>query len=84
MRLTYKKSKYCLLSVQHGFGSPVVRGTNIKCSTLKSMYKGGDSIDLLAELYDLSLEQVRARLLIGATIVRTIFLKCYFFFFTQK
>ena len=55
-----KRSKYITLSKSHGFGSPVVRGTNIQCSILKQMNKAGDSIGLLALLYNLTPEQVKA------------------------
>ncbi len=40
------------------FGSPVIKGTRIDTKTISELYESGDSKELIANIYDLSIEQV--------------------------
>jgi uncharacterized protein (DUF433 family) len=42
------------------YGKPHVRGHGVMVHVLKSMHKAGDSIELLANAYEISIEQVMA------------------------
>lgn len=63
--------KYYPLGKQHSivvnpknqFGSPIIDGTNIKVSTLTSLYRGGEEIGFISNLYNLSEQQVRDALI---------------------
>ncbi|WP_442846678.1 DUF433 domain-containing protein [Leeuwenhoekiella sp. H156] len=37
----------------HQFGEPTIKGTNILTSTIYQMYKDGDTIDLISEIYQI-------------------------------
>jgi uncharacterized protein (DUF433 family) len=43
---------------QRQFGQPVINGTNILAETVKRLYDGGDSKELIARIYDISPKQV--------------------------
>ncbi|MEQ1745370.1 MAG: DUF433 domain-containing protein [Saprospiraceae bacterium] len=53
------KRKNIVVDPHHQFGQPVVKGTNILASVLFSMFKGGESVDFIAEVYNLKKEQVK-------------------------
>lgn len=42
------------------FGTPVIEGTRIDVNSIYQMYKGGDSVDFLANLYSISIESAQA------------------------
>lgn len=52
-------SKNVVVDPKHQFGQPVVAGTNTKTTTLYNLFKAGESVDFIAGLYDLSVEQVK-------------------------
>ena len=41
------------------YGAPIINGTNIKVSTLLSLYRGGEEPQFIADLYDIKREQVK-------------------------
>jgi len=43
-----------------GFGRPTVTGTGISTAVLASLVRAGESVDSVAEDYDLSIDQVTA------------------------
>ncbi len=53
------KKSHIVVDPHHQFGQPVIKGTNILASVLFSMYRGGESIDFIANVYDLKKQQVR-------------------------
>lgn len=42
------------------FGSPVIAGTRITIDTIYQMYKGGDSVDLISNIFSISKDSVKA------------------------
>jgi uncharacterized protein (DUF433 family) len=52
-------SKNVVVDPKHQFGQPVITGTNIKTQTIFNLYKGGESMDHISSLYNISLEKVR-------------------------
>jgi uncharacterized protein (DUF433 family) len=59
-------SKYFPLGKDHSivvnpnnqFGCPIITGTNIRVNTLVSLYRGGEEIEFIADLFDLKPNQV--------------------------
>ncbi|MBC6400596.1 MAG: DUF433 domain-containing protein [Ekhidna sp.] len=52
------KDKHVVVKPENQFGQPVIEGTNIIPEVIYDLYSGGDSINLIASLYDLSIEQI--------------------------
>lgn len=46
-------------------GQYCIRGTRVTVNCLKSLHKGGDSVEILAAIYDLSRDQVNAAVNFG-------------------
>lgn len=53
------------------FGKPVIKGTRVDVATLLGVLAAGDSVDEVAEAYQLTREQVLAALAYAAEIVAT-------------
>jgi len=53
------KDKSVVLNPENQCGQPTIDGTNILTSTLWEYYKGKESIDTIAKLFDLSIENVQ-------------------------
>lgn len=51
-------SKNIVVNRYNQFGQPVIEGTNIKTSTIFTYHTGGESIESIAELYNLTKDQV--------------------------
>ena len=52
-------NKSVVVDPEHQFGKPIIGGTNIVTETLYDYYLGGDSIEFIAKLYDISPENVK-------------------------
>ncbi|MCX6148333.1 MAG: DUF433 domain-containing protein [Candidatus Kapabacteria bacterium] len=53
------KDKSVVIDPKHQFGQPTINGTNILIDTIiYSYYKGGESLKVIASLYELKLSQV--------------------------
>jgi uncharacterized protein (DUF433 family) len=52
-------SKNVVVDPKHQFGQPVISGTNIKTQTLFSLHKGGESLEDISALYNISLAKVK-------------------------
>lgn len=52
-------SRNVVVDPNHQFGQPTVFNTNIRIDTLYNLHLGGESVDFIARLYDLSIAQVR-------------------------
>jgi uncharacterized protein (DUF433 family) len=52
-------SKNVVVDPNHQFGQPVVTGTNVKTSTIATHFRGGDDIELISKIYNLSERQVQ-------------------------
>lgn len=53
------KSKNVVVDPRHQFGQPTIAGTNIKTQTIYSLYNGGETLENISYLYNLSHEKVR-------------------------
>lgn len=53
------KEKSVVVNPNNQFGKPVIEGTNIVIETLYDYYLGGDSVDFIAELYGITIENVK-------------------------
>ncbi len=53
------KDRSIVVDPKHRFGEPVIDGTNISVDILASMVSGGDSVEMIAELYQLHPDQVK-------------------------
>lgn len=51
-------SKSVVVDPNHQFGQPVINGTNIKTQTIFSLYHGGEKIEDISKLYNISVKQV--------------------------
>lgn len=51
-------SRNVVVDPNHQFGQPIVTGTNIKTSTLTTHFLGGDDVNLISKIYDLTVGQV--------------------------
>jgi uncharacterized protein (DUF433 family) len=52
-------SKNIVVDPKHQFGQPIVSGTNIKTQTLYGLYNGGESLEDISTLYNISLDKVQ-------------------------
>lgn len=52
------KDKSVVVDPDHQFGQPIISGTNIVADTIYSLYKGGDSVEKIATIYDLDEKKV--------------------------
>src|SRR4028118_1376842 len=52
-------SKNVVVDPQHQFGQPTIAGTNIKTQVVFSLYKGGEPLGNICNLYDLPPEKVQ-------------------------
>ncbi len=43
---------------KHQFGQPTIEGTNINTETIYSMYKSGETVELIGHLYDLDVKAI--------------------------
>jgi len=50
--------KLIVVNPNNQFGAPIIDGTNIKASTIMSLVKGGESIDVICSMYKIKTEQV--------------------------
>ena len=53
------KNSSIIVDPQRQFGKPIIKGTNIITDTLYDLYLGGDSIDFIARLYDITKNNVK-------------------------
>lgn len=53
------KDKAIVCDPHHQFGQPVISGTNINSEVLYRMYLAKEPVDFIAELYEISSEEVR-------------------------
>jgi uncharacterized protein (DUF433 family) len=53
-----KDSKHVVVDPKHQFGQPIIKGTNIKTQTLYNLFIGGEQIESICLLYNLSKEQI--------------------------
>jgi len=53
-----ENSKNVVVDPKHQFGQPVINGTNIKTQTIFSLYKGGETLEDISILYNLSKDKV--------------------------
>lgn len=54
-----KNSKKVVVDPKYQFGQPTITGTGIKVETIGKLYKGGESQNNIAAMYDLKLVQVK-------------------------
>jgi len=52
-------SRNVVVDPKHQFGQPIVTGTNIKTRTLFGLYSGGETLEDISSLYNISLDKVR-------------------------
>jgi len=52
-------SKNVVVDPKHQFGQPTISGTNIKTQTLYSLYNGGESLEDISSLYNLTVDKVK-------------------------
>jgi uncharacterized protein (DUF433 family) len=52
-------SKNIVVDPKHQFGQPVVTGTNIKTQTLFNLYNGGETLENISILYNISTDKVK-------------------------
>lgn len=52
-------SRNIVVDPKHQFGQPTITGTNIKTQTIFNLYKGGEPIGNICNLYNLSSERVQ-------------------------
>jgi uncharacterized protein (DUF433 family) len=57
------KDHSIVVNPNNQFGSPIIDGTNIKVGTLVSLYKGGENIRFISEMYEIHESQVRDALI---------------------
>lgn len=53
------KDHSIVINPYNQFGNPIIDGTNIQTYTLSSLYRGGEKIEVISRLYNLTLQQVR-------------------------
>ncbi len=53
------QNKAVVVTPDNQFGQPIIEGTNILTATIYAFHKGGESIDSISRLYDISPENVR-------------------------
>jgi uncharacterized protein (DUF433 family) len=47
-----------VVNPEHQFGKPIIEGTNIKTQTVFNLYKSGENIELISELYNITEKQI--------------------------
>ncbi len=52
------KDHSIVVDPKHRFGEPVIEGTNISADVIASMVEGGDSIEMIADIYRLKPNQI--------------------------
>ena len=52
------KDRSVVVNPSNQFGSPIIDGTNIKVSSLASLYRGGEKVEFISKLYNLTNQQV--------------------------
>ncbi len=52
------KGKNIIIDPTRQFGQPIINNTNVLSETITSMYKAGDSIELIAHAFDLKVKDV--------------------------
>lgn len=52
------RDSHVIVSPHHQFGQPIIEGTNINAEMLFSMYKSGEPIEFITNLYDLNIKAV--------------------------
>lgn len=52
------KDRSIVVNPNNQFGSPIIEGTNIKVTTLLSLFKGGENIKFISEMFELNERQV--------------------------
>jgi len=52
-------SKNVVVDPKRQFGQPIVSGTNIKTETLFSLFRGGESLENISILYNISIDKVQ-------------------------
>jgi uncharacterized protein (DUF433 family) len=53
------KSNSIIVDPKHKFGQPTIIGTNILVDTIAGLYKGGESPEFIASIYDITSKQVK-------------------------
>jgi uncharacterized protein (DUF433 family) len=53
------KSKSVVVDPEHKFGEPTIEGTNISVDIIASMVEGGDNVEMIANIYRLTPQQVK-------------------------
>jgi len=53
------KDKSIVVDPEHQFGKPIIDGTNIYAEVIYDYYLGGDSKDLIADLFEITVENVQ-------------------------
>ncbi|MBM2814613.1 MAG: hypothetical protein HW421_1375 [Ignavibacteria bacterium] len=53
------KGHSIVVDPKHQFGAPTIDGTNILTNTIYGFYKGGESIDFIASIYNINVQQVK-------------------------
>lgn len=51
-------SRNVVVDPKHQFGQPVIFGTNIKTQTLFNLYRGGETLENISILYNISIDKV--------------------------
>ena len=57
------RSSRIVINPHNQFGQPIIEGTNINAETIYSMYKSGEPIEFIKNLYDLNIESVNDAIL---------------------
>lgn len=52
-------SRNVVVDPKHQFGQPVISGTNIKTQTLSNLYRGGETLENISILYNISIDKVQ-------------------------
>ncbi|WP_247232723.1 DUF433 domain-containing protein [Telluribacter sp. SYSU D00476] len=53
------KDHQVVIDPERKFGQPVIEGTTILTETIYNLYRAGESVETIAKLYDLSVDQVQ-------------------------
>jgi len=53
------KSSDVVIDPRHQFGVPTIKGTNIPTETIYRLFRGGETVSIIAQLYDLKVKSVR-------------------------
>jgi len=58
-----QNSKLVVVDPKHQFGQPTILGTNITTEIIYKLNKGGETIEDIADLYEINVEQVKSAIL---------------------